>query len=167
VARIRSIHPRLFVDDAFMDASMEARVLMIGIWTLAFDDGVFEWKPKSIKASIFPGDNINIASLLSELTRLNFIKEFSVSDRHYGAVRNFCKFQRPKKPNRSNLLPSELRAYVALDATSSEPVGNHGATGSENDPQKGGREEGIYPSEVVETRSLGEVIPHPHARGQA
>lgn len=161
MSRIRSVHPRLFTDEAFLEASMEARVLIIGIWTQCWDDGVFEWKPKSIKASIFPADNINIVGTLSELTRLNFVREFSFGGKQYGLVRNFCRFQRPKKANSSNVLPDEFRTYVGIDKSSSVSVPHHYETGTENASQKGGREEGSkLSSQVVE--SLGEgVVPYP------
>jgi hypothetical protein len=32
MAHIRSVHPGLFIDDAFLELSMGARVLLIGIW---------------------------------------------------------------------------------------------------------------------------------------
>ena len=41
MARIRSVHPGLFTDEAFMGASSDARILMIGLWCQAWDDGVF------------------------------------------------------------------------------------------------------------------------------
>jgi hypothetical protein len=31
--RIRSVHPGLFTDEAFVTVSMAARVLLIGVWT--------------------------------------------------------------------------------------------------------------------------------------
>ena len=67
MARIRSIHPGIFTDEAFASASMAARMLLIGIWTEAYDDGVFEWKPLTLKMKIFPGDSVDINAVLSEL----------------------------------------------------------------------------------------------------
>lgn len=164
MARIRSIHPGLFTDEAFMTASTSARLLIVGIWTEAWDDGVFEWKPVSLKARLFPADNVNIASLLSELSDLNFIREFSVGDRKYGAIRNFRKFQRPKKPNSSDVLPDELRIYVAIDSVSSPPVTHQFGSGSENPPQM----EGVgcrLSSQQEQSRELG-VVPLTRAGGR-
>jgi hypothetical protein len=159
MARIRSIHPGLFTDDAFMSASSQARVLLLGLWTEAWDDGVFEWKPVTLKARVLPVDNVNIPALLSELTSLNFIRQFSFDHKQYGAIRNFRKFQRPKKPNSSGVLPAEFRTYVGLSQ-------RHDVTGTEIPPQMEDEGEGI-PSDSVEPRSLGEVILHPHARGRS
>lgn len=111
MARIRSIHPGLFTDEAFMTASPNARLLIIGIWTEAWDDGVFEWKPLTLKAKLFPVDNVDMGALLDELVSLDFVKQFEAGKK-YGAIRNFQKYQRPKKPNSSGVLPEALRAYV-------------------------------------------------------
>ncbi len=41
MARIRSIHPGLFTDEAFMALSLLARVVLPGLWTECDDQGVF------------------------------------------------------------------------------------------------------------------------------
>lgn len=122
MARIRSVHPGLFTDEAFMEASPHARLLLIGLWTEADDQGVFEWKPLTLKARILPVDAVDIPVLLAELEALNFIRGYEHNGRRYGAVRNFRRYQRPKKPNAAHFIPAELRTYVALDEESSEPT---------------------------------------------
>lgn len=135
MARIRSVHPGLFTDEAFASASMSARMLLIGIWTEAWDDGVFEWKPLTLKMKIFPVDNVDVPALLSELEGLGFFRKFDVDGKPYGAVRNFCKFQRPKTPNSSRVLPDDFRTYVGLPPASSEPLPNHFGNASEKSSQ--------------------------------
>jgi hypothetical protein len=144
MSRIRSIHPGLFTDEAFMQATPNARLLLIGIWTEAWDDGVFEKKPLTLKAKIFPADNVDVSELLTELEGLGFFQTFKVAGKSYGAVRNFRKFQRPKKPNSSGLLTDELRNYVAITDDGSEPVENQFGTSGEKSPQMedGGWREG-------------------------
>jgi hypothetical protein len=122
VARIRSVHPGLFTDEAFVTCSAFARLLVIGLWTEADDQGVFEWKPVMIKMRLFPADNIDAAALLAELCVANLIARFQCAGKEYGAVRNFRRFQRPKKPNSIHPLPDEFRTYVALSGDSSEPT---------------------------------------------
>ncbi|AZO77504.1 hypothetical protein B5U99_29170 [Bosea sp. Tri-54] len=107
----------------------------MGIWTEAWDDGVFEWKPLTLKAKIFPVDNVDVAGLLAELVVLNFIRQFEAGGKNYGVVRNFRLYQRPKKPNSSGKLPNCLDEYAGPAPTSSEPVPNHLPTSGENSPQ--------------------------------
>lgn len=112
MARIRSIHPGIFTDDAFMSASPMARILLIGLWCEAWDDGVFEWKPVTLKARIFPADNVDFAALMAEIEGLGFIRSFLSGGKQFGAVRNFQRFQRPQKPNSSGVLTTEIAEFV-------------------------------------------------------
>ena len=70
MSRIRSIHPGLWTDDSFMSLSAFARLLYIGLLNEAWDDGVFEWKPLTIKARIFPVDSVDVPALLDELVEV-------------------------------------------------------------------------------------------------
>ena len=124
MSRIRSVHPGLFTDEAFASVSMPARLLLIGIWTECFDDGIFEWKPLTLKMRIFPADSVDVAPLLDELVSVNAVMRFCADGKLYGAVRNFCRFQRPKKPNSSGVNSDEIRTYVCSEPQSSEPVRN-------------------------------------------
>jgi hypothetical protein len=118
MARIRSIHPALFTDEAFAGLSMGARVLLLGLWTEADDQGVFDWKPITLKMRIMPVDNVDVPALLLELEGADVIRRFSQGDKNFGAVRNFCKFQKPKTPKYRPISSEEVRKYVA----SSYPV---------------------------------------------
>lgn len=131
MARIRSIHPGIFTDEAFVALSMPARVLLIGIWTEADDHGVFEWKPVMLKMRIFPADDAKVDALLEELVAVNVVAKFSRDSHEYGVVRNFTKFQKPKKPNYKHILPDEFRTYVGLKPPSSEPSAAKGGGSSE------------------------------------
>lgn len=122
MARIRSIHPGLFTDEAFMSLSLLARVVLPGLWTECDDQGVFAWKPQTLKARLLPGDNADMALVLAELEAADLIRPFSHDGKPFGAVRNFRKYQRPKKPTYVHALPAELRSYVGLNAENSPPL---------------------------------------------
>ncbi|MBR0682759.1 hypothetical protein GXW74_19865 [Roseomonas eburnea] len=121
MARIRSVHPGLFTDEAFVTVSPLARILWIGIWTECDDQGAFEWKPVTLKMRILPVDNVDVPALLAELVAADMIRAYTVDGRQYGAVRNFAKFQRPKKPNSLHPIPDEFRTYLGSRGASSEP----------------------------------------------
>ena len=106
MARIRSIHPGLFTDDAIMEASLAARWLLMGILTECDDQGAFQWKPATLKARIMPNDSADVPALLDELVALNWLKSYEHEGSKFGVVRNFCKFQRPKKPNAVYFVPN-------------------------------------------------------------
>lgn len=171
MARIRSNHPGRWTDEEFVTSSPLARLLLLGLENEADDYGVFAWKTITIKMRILPADDVDVAILLSELEVNNKVKRFEFGGRSYGAIRNFCKFQKPKKPNQYNPLPKRLYSYVGYAGDdlpmgsddgsngnghdSTELVGNQCGTGGENQIQKGigvgigigeGREEvGVQP----------------------
>jgi hypothetical protein len=118
-----------------MSASPLARLLMIGLWTEAWDDGVFEWKPIVIKARLFPADACDVVALLDELSALHVIKRVERSGKAWGLIRNFRKFQRPKKPNSSGIAIADDVEFLGPEHVSSEPVPNQFRTSSEILPQ--------------------------------
>lgn len=154
MSRIRSVHPGLFTDEAFMAASTPARLLLIGLWCEAWDDGVFDWKPLTLKVKLFPADAVEVGPLLDELANLNFIKRFEVDGKAYGVIRNFQRYQRPKKPNSSGVFPNEFRTYAGSTSVSNEPVRNQPPTGSEpvllGEEDGGGRMEGEDGEKIVQ-----------------
>jgi hypothetical protein len=121
VARIRSIHPSLFTDEHYMALTFPARELLKGLWCESDDQGIFEWKPLTLKARLMPADNVDMMALLLELEDGNFIRPFDHDGKRLGAVRNFRRFQRPKKPNAVHYMPVEFRTYVGLKADGSPP----------------------------------------------
>ena len=144
MARIRSVHPGLFTDEAFALLTIEkplAVAFLIGLWCEADDAGVFEWKPLGLKMKVLPGTTADAAELLAILERLNFIRRFEVAPRAFGVVRNFVKFQRPKKPNDIHPATAEMRGYAGFLPDGRRP---HSGTGrpsggesSEPDPIDG------------------------------
>jgi hypothetical protein len=161
MARIRSIHPGIFTDEAFASLSMAARVLLLGIWTEADDHGVFEWKPVTLKMRIMPVDSVSIPELLAEIEAAGVIKAFS-SGKSYGLVRNFCRYQKPKKPNFVHPIPPEFYTYAGLNEDGSLPVTHRSGTGSEKSQQ---REEGGGKKE--DGKGEGEGAKPARAKGDA
>lgn len=120
MARIRSIHPGLFTDEAFMSLSSDAQVFLIGLWTEADDQGVFEWKPMTLRVRLRPARDGDVDSLLAEISAVNAIMQFESGGKTYGAIRNFRKYQRPKSPSAVHPLPDDFRIYVGLTPSISE-----------------------------------------------
>jgi len=133
MSRIRSVHPGLFSDEAFVSCSMAARLLLIGLWTEADDKGVFEWKALTIKMKVFPADAFTkdaMEAFLAELTAANIVTRYDADGKAFGAIRNFRKFQRPQKPNDVHPITDELRKYVGLTPKIPVPVADQSSTGT-------------------------------------
>lgn len=148
MARIRSLHPGQWTDEDFVELSPFARLLCLALRNEADDYGCFEWKPKRIKMRIFPADNVEIDDLLAELVEFDHIKQYSMDGKKYGAIRNFCKYQRPKKPTSFCPNNNDIAIFVGSEPHPPsgddipEPVPNQYGTSTENSQQKEGRKEG-------------------------
>ncbi|CAH1661927.1 hypothetical protein CHELA1G11_12007 [Hyphomicrobiales bacterium] len=177
MARIRSIHPGLLTDEAFMELTVEAPLaiaLLLGLWMEADDAGVFEWKKLTIKARVLPAPAFDIDCLLNVLAEKSFIRRFDFGEKSFGVVRNFVRFQRPKDPKEIHPNSEGMRAFAGFNedgsrpnagtgrkpaGTTSEPLRKSLETTSEISPQMedgGGRREeeeeessGIFESEFT------------------
>lgn len=94
MARIRTIKPGFFKNEALAEVPMSARLLFIGLWCLADKDGRLEDRPKRIKAELFPYDSIEIDQQLSRLQSAGFIMRYEVGDLKVIQIINFSKHQR-------------------------------------------------------------------------
>jgi hypothetical protein len=119
MSRIRSIHPGLWTDVEFVAMSPFARLLFIGIWNECDDKGIFLWSPLQLKMRVLPADNIDASALLAEIEAAGSVRRYEIDGKAYGVVKNFAKFQRPKKPN--DLYPAPFEA-LAFAGHSSEPL---------------------------------------------
>lgn len=120
MARIRSVHPGLFTDEAFVGLTADAQIFLIGLWTEADDQGLFEWKPITLRMRLRPTKDGAIEPLLAELSSANCIRKVEVDGRQLGAIRNFRKYQKPKSPNALHTITDEIRIYVGLSPPISE-----------------------------------------------
>lgn len=126
MARIRSVHPGLFTDADFAFLSSDAQVLFIGILTECDDYGAFPWNPRDLKLRLRPGKDGPVDPFLEELEAANRVMSYEHAGRKYGLVRNFGKYQRPKKPKSTHFIPPEFRTYASSNSQSSEPEDDDG-----------------------------------------
>lgn len=160
--RIRSVHPGLWTDEAFASLSEAAQIFLVGLWTEADDQGVFECKPLTLRMRLRPTKDGPVEPILGELEAANIIRRYELHGRQYGAIRNFRKYQRPKKPNPVHVLPPEFRTYVGLSGPSSELPSLNGQAAppirGESSPIRNQMEEGGGRTPSQEGNSLGEVV---------
>lgn len=144
MARIRSIHPGLTSDEAYMSMSMTAKAGWTPLWMQCDDHGIFEWKPIVLKALIFPADAVDFNALLDEWLGLDCIKRVEVEGKPCGIVRNFAKYQRPKNPSyryfKDNNLPVDLGSYTSVKGVATPALPQPSGSTPEIPPQM--KEEG-------------------------
>jgi hypothetical protein len=105
VARSRNIKPGFFRNADLAELSLEARLLFIGLWTLADRAGRLEDRPKQIKMEIFPADNVDCDKGLSDLAAIGVIERYEVGGRRCIQVTNFAKHQNPHSKEAPSTLP--------------------------------------------------------------
>lgn len=113
MARIRSLHPEQWTDDAFVTCSSLARLLALGLRNFSDDNGVFRWNPVRLKMQILPADSCDVAELLGELVATGQVLYYEDEGRGYGIIRNFTTYQSPRRPSFSYPVPAPLpEGYV-------------------------------------------------------
>ncbi|MDO5535397.1 MAG: hypothetical protein Q4F65_12195, partial [Propionibacteriaceae bacterium] len=94
MAKIRGIKPEFWTDEAVVELSRDARLMFIGMWNYACDNGHLDDKPKQIKMRIFPADDdTDIEAWLDELVNMGRItrKDGTIT------IRRFPDHQKPHK----------------------------------------------------------------------
>lgn len=134
MARMRVVHPGLLTDENFVDCSFPARMLAIALWIHADCQGVFEWKIRTIKMKCLPADNVDVEVLLDELLKNRQICKYEAGGRHYGAIRNFQVFQKPKNPTFTHPVTVEALIWLGMSEVDIEKLLTE--TENEGDPPK-------------------------------
>jgi hypothetical protein len=116
MARIRTIKPDFWTDEKLTECSLSARLLFIGTWNFADDNGNLDRSSKQIKARVFPLDNLDCEPLILELLEKELLVEYEYEDRLYLHIQGFNKHQlinRPSKPQ-CPLYDDSLRTHGVL-----------------------------------------------------
>ena len=101
MSRIRTIKPEFWVSEQVVACSLPARLLFIGIWNFADDNGVIPASAKQLKMQIFPGDDFTatqVQAMVNELLAQSLLAEFEHECRHYWYVTGW-RHQKIDKPN--------------------------------------------------------------------
>lgn len=101
MARIRSVKPEFWASEQVMECSPMARLMFIGLWNFCDDAGNHVASAKTIKAEIFPGDDISSADvqgMLDELSSNGLIAFYTNDSKAYLHVTGWKKHQKIDRP---------------------------------------------------------------------
>lgn len=124
MARIRTIKPEFWVDDVMVELPFETRLLFIGLWNFADDEGFIEDKPKRLKMQIFPADDVLIEDSLSALVQSGRLHAFDSDQGPILQVANWGRHQRINRATETRftgIMPRERGGSVSSHA----PVTEH------------------------------------------
>jgi len=105
MARTRSVKPSFFKNEFLAECEPMARLLFIGLWTLADSQGRMEFRPLRIKAELFPYENCDILSLLRQLSERGFVRAYESGDVKVLEIPTFGEHQRCHPDERDEGLP--------------------------------------------------------------
>lgn len=114
MARIRSLKPEFFMSDSTGAVSFGARLLFAGLWTLVDREGRWIWRPKMVKAHIFPHDRDEVVSVeewATELVRADMVRFYQDDEAVYVWLPAFLKHQRPHPKEPASVLPAWSAAH--------------------------------------------------------
>jgi len=72
--KIRGIKPEFWTDEKVVEVSAFARLVFLGLWNMACDNGHVQDNSRRIKMTILPADDVSCADLLRELEAIGLIE---------------------------------------------------------------------------------------------
>lgn len=137
MARIRTIKPEFWSSEQVMESRPLARLLFIGLWNFCDDGGNHPLAPRTIKALVFPGDDITteaVSELLGELEGSGLTRSYTVDGRLYLHV-NGWKHQKIEKrtfkyPKPPQLIVEDEEPDNEDRSTNQEEVAEYSSSGS-------------------------------------
>jgi len=142
--RARNIKPGFFKNEELSECSFPARLLFPGLWMLADREGRLEYRPKRIKAEIFPFDSVDVAALISELVTHGLVKVYSVDGASYLWIVKFTEHQRPHQNESASTIPCYSSTEEVI-----ELFGEALATKVQSACDQGGKHFALNPSSLI------------------
>jgi hypothetical protein len=105
-ARARGIKPGFFKNEVLAALSCHARLLFIGLWTLADREGRMEDRPLRIRGEIFPYESVDANFLLKELASAGFILRYEACGQRFLCIPTFKKHQNPHVKEQASTIPA-------------------------------------------------------------
>lgn len=127
--KIRGVHPEFWTDEDIVELTLPARLLFIGLWNFACDNGHLDDKPKQIKMRVMPSDDVDVDALLDELVWHKRIQ------RKDGTI-TIRKFAEHQKPHKRWWKTCHLDGCTVPE--DAPPQGRNGGKGASTGPDNGG-----------------------------
>jgi hypothetical protein len=154
VARIRTIKPELFEDEALGDCSRDARFLFVGLISHSDDHGRQRGNARLVKANVFPYDEDigrpEVERWLGELIQAGVIRMYESAQEKFIQIVNWRRHQRVDKIKESEFPDPLTHPDTSMDSGGSSSGATIPADGA---TEGNGRDQGREA-----TTSLVEVV---------
>lgn len=123
MARIRSIKPEFWTDEKIVKLPYEARLLFIGMWNFADDEGYVPDEPERLRLQILPSDPIDASAVVDLLCAAELVERIVYDDGQSALrIRGFVKHQKISHATPSKFssggkkvsMPAAVRREVAI-----------------------------------------------------
>jgi hypothetical protein len=119
--RARNIKPGFFRNDELAECSLAARLLFIGMWTLADREGRLEDRPGKIKFQLLPTDQFDAEEAVAELAAHGFLLRYDANGQRYIQVMNWNKHQNPHIKEAASTIPAPCEHDASTVLEPDEP----------------------------------------------
>lgn len=113
MARIRTIKPEFWTDEKLVEEEPWIRLLFIGLWNFADDEGFLPYSPKRIKMQVFPADSLEVSRGLQRLISIGALTLYDSEKGQVLQVTNWGRHQKVSNPSKSK--------YADLDLEIADP----------------------------------------------
>jgi hypothetical protein len=108
MARIRNVKPDFFRHEGLQDLEKAnpgkyPMFVFEGLWTKCDRQGVFEWKPRSLKLDILPFLDFCMEESLKILETAGYVQKYAVDGKEYGIIQTFRKHQIISRAEQNNI----------------------------------------------------------------
>jgi len=107
MARSRNIKPGFFHNEVLADMPGLVRLLFAGLWTIADREGRLEDRPRRIKASLMPYDDVDVSEALDMLSAPEdpFLVRYEVDGAKYIQITKWHDHQKPHHMEAPSVIP--------------------------------------------------------------
>lgn len=141
--RIRTIKPQYWDDLKIAKLSRDARLIFIGMWNFADDNGVIVADATWLKSKILPYDQLPVGQFqkwIQDIINAKLLIPIKNRGEDFFHVRGFTKHQVINRPNKTDVfIPIETLERL-LEAAPEDGMNNHGEISEHSHQERKGKE---------------------------
>lgn len=151
MARIRTIKPEFWRSPDIMQLDHFQRLLYIGLWNLADDEGRGEYNAAAIAADLFLSEySLNphgvltqVETAFTEYSNSGMVRLYRVKNRQYFEIVNWLEHQRINRPSASKFPAYDQREQEIHVPLTEDSLNVHGVLTVGKEQGTGNREQGV------------------------
>lgn len=133
MARIRTVKPEFWVDEKVVELDPWTRLLFIGMWNFADDQGFLDFAPRRIKMQVFPGDVTDVVPLIDELLKHGLVRAYTSPIGPVLHIVNWTRHQRVDHPAKPRFDAARLAPFDPHDPSGRPREGVRCTCAADND----------------------------------